>query len=104
MNKFERTQKALALCMAVLKDEFGCVEAIEQAQAIINEPQIKIGEHFYGIAIEDDGGGHINGTPILHETNLYTSRTIKSAIERASCIGDRYGKKYLALITILEEV
>lgn len=103
MNRFDRTEKALQVCLTTLK-EYGCSDIVDQAEAIINEPQIRIGEHFYGIAVEDDGGGRVNGTPILHETDLHKSRTIKSAIERAASCSDRYGKKYIALITILEEV
>jgi len=103
MNRQQRIEKALGICLQALTTK-GMGAVVEEAQAIINEPQIKIGEHFYGIAIEDDGCGRIHGEPILHETYLDRSRTIKSAMERAHSCGDRHGKKYLTLITILEEV
>jgi hypothetical protein len=103
MNKIERTQKALEICFKEL-DVNGMGHIVKQAQAIINEPQIKVGEHFYGIAVEDDGGGRSFGTPILHETNLHESRTLKSVVARADFVGDGYGRKYLAQITIIEEL
>lgn len=53
-------------------------------------------EAFYVLVVDDDAGGGEGGVPIVHETPILASSTLRAALNRQTLIGSRYGTTYVA--------
>lgn len=98
----ERVKEALEFLIHRL-DEAG-ENVRPEVESIINGFGVKIGQTAYVVVSERDTDSILRSSgPIVFETNLEEA-TMQEAMRKASSLGSRYGKKYIAVLTIIEEV
>jgi len=107
-TKKELKERALEFCYQALRDR-GYFDMVSQAKEIINAPQIKVKDTFYIVVTESDCA--VDATyrdadmsrPIVGETYLDNPLPYEKAVEHAKMISDKYGKVFIARLTIIEE-